>query len=189
MARSESGEEVRFKGVRRRQWGKWVSEIRLPNSRERIWLGSYDTPEKAARAFDAASYCLRGRRAKLNFPETPPRISSPRSLTHQQIQAAAYRHANELSPAPAGGESNSLTATHDLLLLPPPHSDQSDASEGLTPESETSAIEAVDWSSVEFPAPMDDLYGYYPPEPEPEPQPDLEESGGSYNLWNFNFGY
>lgn len=60
-----------YKGVRKRKWGKWVSEIRLPNSRERIWLGSYDSPEKAARAFDAALYCLRGRRASFNFPDTP----------------------------------------------------------------------------------------------------------------------
>ena len=60
-----------YKGVRKRKWGKWVSEIRLPNSRERIWLGSYDSPEKAARAFDAALYCLRGCRANFNFPDTP----------------------------------------------------------------------------------------------------------------------
>ena len=45
--------------MRKRKWGKWVSEIRLPNSRGRIWLGSHDTQEKAARAFDAALYCLR----------------------------------------------------------------------------------------------------------------------------------
>ncbi|KAL5976422.1 hypothetical protein ACLOJK_020753, partial [Asimina triloba] len=57
-----------FKGVRMRNWGRWVSEIRVPRSRSRVWLGSYDAPEKAARAYDAALYCLRGPGARFNFP-------------------------------------------------------------------------------------------------------------------------
>ncbi|XP_057739418.1 ethylene-responsive transcription factor ERF017-like [Arachis stenosperma] len=90
-----------YKGVRKRKWGKWVSEIRLPNSRERIWLGSYDSPEKAARAFDAALYCLRGCRANFNFPDTPFNLSTSavhhHSLTHQEIQeiAASFAHSQD----------------------------------------------------------------------------------------------
>ncbi|OEL15938.1 hypothetical protein BAE44_0023043 [Dichanthelium oligosanthes] len=74
--------EMKYKGVRRRRWGRWVSEIRLPNSRKRIWLGSYGTPEKAARAFDAAYVCLRGPGGAdgLNFPGSPPAVS-PTPLT------------------------------------------------------------------------------------------------------------
>ncbi|MFS7913634.1 putative transcription factor AP2-EREBP family [Helianthus anomalus] len=64
--------EAKYRGVRLRKWGKWVSEIRMPNSRERIWLGSYDSPEQAARAFDAAAFCLRGHAAKFNFPDQHP---------------------------------------------------------------------------------------------------------------------
>ncbi|XP_012482583.1 ethylene-responsive transcription factor ERF017 [Gossypium raimondii] len=86
--------DSRFKGVRKRKWGKWVSEIRLPNCRERIWLGSYDTAEKAARAFDAALFCLRGRSAKFNFPDNPPEIAGGTSLSPHEIQAAAARFAN-----------------------------------------------------------------------------------------------
>ncbi|GLT70565.1 hypothetical protein SLA2020_426370 [Shorea laevis] len=89
--------DSRYKGVRKRKWGKWVSEIRLPNSRERIWLGSYDSAEKAARAFDAALYCLRGRTAKFNFPDNPPDIADGRSLTPPEIQAAAARLPTQLS--------------------------------------------------------------------------------------------
>ncbi|KAI5320039.1 PREDICTED: ethylene-responsive mRNAion [Prunus dulcis] len=86
--------DFKYKGVRKRKWGKWVSEIRLPNSRERIWLGSYDSAEKAARAFDAALFCLRGRTAKFNFPDNPPDISGGRTLSPAEIQAEAARFAN-----------------------------------------------------------------------------------------------
>ncbi|KAM0969992.1 hypothetical protein FF1_018147 [Malus domestica] len=90
--------DIKYKGVRKRKWGKWVSEIRLPNSRERIWLGSYDAPEKAARAFDAALFCLRGHTAKFNFPDNPPEISGGRSLSAAQIQTEAARFANSELP-------------------------------------------------------------------------------------------
>uniref|UniRef100_A0A0E0L2N4 AP2/ERF domain-containing protein n=1 Tax=Oryza punctata TaxID=4537 RepID=A0A0E0L2N4_ORYPU len=72
VAASGCGE--RYRGVRRRRWGKWVSEIRVPGTRERLWLGSYATAEAAAVAHDAAVCLLRGgRRAMagaggLNFP-------------------------------------------------------------------------------------------------------------------------
>ncbi|KAK9073665.1 hypothetical protein SSX86_006259 [Deinandra increscens subsp. villosa] len=104
--------DANYRGVRKRKWGKWVSEIRLPNSRNRIWLGSYDSPEKAARAFDAAQFCLRGSNANFNFPDQPPNIPGGTDLDPSQIQAAAAHFANSYVPP-----SSSLSS-HELLQDP-----------------------------------------------------------------------
>ncbi|KAL2458895.1 ethylene-responsive transcription factor Related to AP22-9-like [Forsythia ovata] len=105
----------RFKGVRMRKWGKWVAEVRQPNSRDRIWLGSYDTAEEAARAYDAAVFCLRGPTAVMNFPDDPPDILSGCELSPPQIQVAASRHARRVS-----AESTTSGSGAVALELKPP---------------------------------------------------------------------
>ncbi|CAI5503317.1 unnamed protein product [Closterium sp. Naga37s-1] len=93
----------RYKGVRQRKWGRWVSEIREPRRRSRIWLGSYSSAEEAARVYDMAARMLRGDAAgSLNFPDSRQDVPLPPAIAESLVRVC-QEVAEDAARAEGGG--------------------------------------------------------------------------------------
>lgn len=195
-----------YRGVRRRNSNKWVCEMRVPNSsnNSRIWLGTYPTPEMAARAHDVAALALRGKSACLNFADSAWRLPLPVSTDAKEIRKAAVKAAEAVAAEDnqqqqnidvmksSGTEQYEHCSVGNCMVM------ETNANKGESLQQEKMYVDEVPGVNTEF-EDLHDLLLRIADEPLRSPPPnfaseygmdywnDVEILDAEVSLWSFSF--
>ncbi|XP_071722848.1 ethylene-responsive transcription factor LEP-like [Rutidosis leptorrhynchoides] len=182
---SPQQDTIRFLGVRRRPWGRYAAEIRDPTTKERHWLGTFDTAEEAALAYDRAARSMRGFKARTNFvySDMPPGSSVTAIISPDESQHDMSALLFPPQPQPYLTNHNNVMSTQQLCF------DQTNniQQQPFLNTNEITLAQNMNWWTGPVQESSNSVgsgYGYYPKEDSIELPPLPQDMSSSSYCWS-----